>query len=168
MSDNSSYFRIVADRVVDTGLGFNDKSLRAAVTLWQEKAAGRAMPARSDFSHEDLWPFMGNIALIDVEPAPLRYRYRLIGTNIVSLVDRDMSGRYLDDVYAGEKYEYVVWSFDYIRTHKVPVRGTGNISHAEKGHLRVEVLDAPLSSDGETVDMIFKVVARNESSGLSL
>jgi len=33
MSDDSSYFRIVADRVVDTGPGFNGKSLQAAVTL---------------------------------------------------------------------------------------------------------------------------------------
>lgn len=126
------------------------------------------MPARANFAHEDLWPLMGDIALIDVETAPLRYRYRLIGTNIVSLVDRDMSGRYLDDVYRGEKYDNVVRSLDYIRAHKVQVRGAGNISHAEQDDLRVEVLDAPLSSDGETVDMVLKVVARSESSGLSL
>ena len=111
---------------------------------------------------------MGDIALIDGETAPLRYRYRLIGTNIVSLVDRDMSGRYLDGVYRGEKSDNVVRSLAYIRAHKVQVRGIGNISHAEQDDLRVEVLDAPLSSDGETVDMILKVVARSESSGLSL
>ena len=70
--------------------------------------------------------------------------------------------------YRGEKYDNVARSLDYIRAHKVQVRGDGNISHAEQDDLRVEVLDAPLSSDGETVDMILKVVARSESSGLSL
>lgn len=152
----------MADRVVDTGLAFHSEKLRKALDLWRDKAGGRALPARADFSHEDLWPFMGDVALIEVEQSPLRFRFRLIGTNIVAMVDRDMSGRYLDDVYTGASYDDAVRSFDYILENKVPVRGAGNISHAEKGHLRVEVLDAPLSSDGTTVDMILKVVARTK------
>lgn len=152
--------KIVADRMVDTELAFGSPNLHAALAMWREKAAGRTMPARSDFSHEDFLPFMGDIALVDVESEPRRYRFRLIGTNIVVMVNRDMTGRYLDEIYTEESYDNVVRSFDYILEHKIPVRGVGNVSHADKGHLQIEVLDAPLSSDGANVDMILKVVAR--------
>jgi hypothetical protein len=150
---------IVADRAVCTDLAFEDFALRSALDLWRTKCAGRVMPARGDFSHQDFMPFMGDITLIDVEYDPLRFRFRLIGTNIVQTVMRDMTGSYLDDIYPPNSYENVVRSFQYILEHRRPVRGTGNVSHAEKEYLRVEVLDAPLSSDSETIDMIIKFVA---------
>lgn len=162
MSDKASSFEIVADRIVDPGLGFRDPKLLSALELWREKANGRAMPARGDFSHEDLWPFMGDVALIDIERNPLRYRFRLIGTNVADMVKRDMTGRYLDEIYSGENFYNAVRSFTHILKHRCPVRGTGNISHAEKSHLRVEVLDAPLSTNGADIDMILKVVSRSQ------
>jgi len=159
MSDTQPTRRIVSDRAVDTKLQFNDQFLQSALDLWREKCAGREMPSRADFSHEDFLPFMGDIALIDVEQEPLRFRFRLIGTNITTTVMRDMTGQYLDMIYSGDNYDNAVRSFMSILDHGRPVRGTGNVSHAEKDYRRVEVLDAPLSSDGETIDMILKIVA---------
>jgi len=34
--------------------------------------------------------------LLDVEHAPRRFRYRLIGTRLVEVMDRDLTGHYLD------------------------------------------------------------------------
>ena len=61
------------------------------------KRKAAALPARGDFSLEDLAPFMGNIALINVENQPVRYQFLLIGTNIISIVNelRRVSGRNL-------------------------------------------------------------------------
>jgi len=148
----------LGDRMLDESLDFKTPELQAAYRLWAEKCGAKTMPSRSDFSHDDLAPFMGNIALINVENQPVRYQFRLIGTNITSIVKRDMTSGYLDEIYDVDAFSNVVRSFEYILENRRPVRAFGNVSHAEKGHLNVEVLDAPLASDGQTIDMIIKFV----------
>lgn len=158
----------IEDRVLDPSLHFVARSLQSALKLWRGKCGGNGLPSRQDFSVDDLAPYLGSIALIDVEHAPLRYRYRLIGTNITSMVQRDMSGIYLDEIYPPDAYENVTRSFAYILENREPVRGFGSVAHALKGHVNVEVLDAPLSSDGQTINMIMKFVHRGTAQISSL
>lgn len=161
MNDSDSILiHPIGNRRVDPSLRFDAALLRDALALWQSKCVNHAFPARADFSVEDLAPFMGHIILIDVERDPRRYRFRLIGSYITQMLGRDSTGRYMDDVYGAAAFENATRSNDYILEHRQPVRGFGNVSHANKGHIDIEVLDAPLSADGQTIDMIFKVVVQ--------
>jgi hypothetical protein len=147
-------------RTLDSSLRFESTELVAALGLWESKRIGNELPARSDFSHDDFRQFMGNIVLVDVETDPRRYRYRLIGSNVTELVERDMTGRYLDDIYGEPDFRKVVHSFSTIMENRQPIRGYSDVSHARKGHIHVEVLDAPLASDGVNTDMIIKFVSQ--------
>jgi len=161
MADDYSILKHpVGNRVVDPTLRFDSGLLREALALWQDKSANRAFPARADFSIEDLFPFMGHIALIDVERDPWRYRFRLVGTEIAQILGRDSTGSYLDDIYGAAAFENATRSIVHILEHRQPVRGFGDLSHAEKGYINIEVLDAPLSADGQNIDMILKIVVQ--------
>ena len=48
---------------------------------WRNRLHGREMPARRDFDVLDLDYVLGDLNLIDVEHAPLRFRFRVHGTN---------------------------------------------------------------------------------------
>lgn len=92
--------------------------------------------------------------LVDVQPAPLRFRYRLIGTSHREVLGADPTGRWIDDVFPG---------FVEMRAHAdmVAVAG-GAISYCRQSPefpiarklLRIERLLLPLARDGAGVDML--------------
>ena len=71
---------------------------------------------------------------------------------------RDQTNEYLDEICGDEALKNVVRSFDYILENRRPIRAFGNVSQAKKGHLNNEVIDGPLATDGQTVDIIIKFV----------
>jgi hypothetical protein len=133
---------------------FDDPRLGRMLSMWNAKRGDRAMPSRADFDPLDLREHLGWIVLVDVEGYPPRFRYRLIGTRIVDLVGRDVTGAYFDEIYAPEVEATATMSYRDILETKTPNRVTARMEHADKGYLTFEAIDLPLSSDGETVDMI--------------
>ena len=87
---------------VDASLGFERPELVAMLALWRDRCRDGRLPARADFEPRDFAGHLGWIVLADVEQQPLRFRYRLIGTQVTAMAGRDMSGRYLDEIYPPE------------------------------------------------------------------
>ncbi|MEQ8815726.1 MAG: PAS domain-containing protein [Thalassobaculum sp.] len=133
---------------------FDNARLAEILELWHLKRGDRLMPSRRDFDPLEMKRDLGWIVLVDVESNPTRFRYRLIGTSITQLVGRDATGAYLDDLYQGSVETIATMSFRKLLTTRTPNRILGTMHHAKKGHLNFEAIDLPLSSDGETVDMI--------------
>lgn len=63
---------------------------------WDDKRRHRRFPAREDIDPLDLKFILGNLILIDIEPVPLRFRYRLFGSEIARRQGFDMTGKYND------------------------------------------------------------------------
>ncbi len=139
---------------IDPSLAFTSAALGAFVDLWHGWRGDRAMPCRRDFGPHDLRGHLGWVLLIDVEHAPARFRYRLIGTNINAAAGRDSTGSYLDEVYPGDIYD------DVERLHRLavescrPVRSFGYMAHVERGFVDFEAVEVPLAADERTVDML--------------
>ena len=76
----------------------DDLRLRALYDYWQRKRDDRPLPARADIDPIELKYLLGNLFLVDVAYGPLRFRYRLAGTNIVQLLGRELTGRTVDDL----------------------------------------------------------------------
>ncbi len=140
----------------DPTLSFGSPLLSSLFGYWTEKRAGRAMPARADLDPTDpaLKAHLGFIVLIDVEHAPLRFRFRLIGSQVTSLVGRDSTGRYLDELYAPEALGEATESYRWIVAHRAPLRTLADLRQANREWLKIEALDLPLSRDQTDVDMI--------------
>lgn len=74
----------------------DDPLLQRLYEYWNGKRAGRAFPGREEIDPLELRFMLGSIILLDIEPDPLRFRYRLFGSEIVRRQGFDMTGKYLD------------------------------------------------------------------------
>lgn len=130
-----------------------------ALAEWDRLRGGRTMPAPSDVDPlalpRRLLPY---ILLLDIEHQPaLRFRWRLIGTHITGVVDRDRTGRYWDEIYDRRTFAVLSTGPLWVLEHKRPLRVLGNAHYAGKDHIRSESVDMPLSNDGVTVHRILTV-----------
>lgn len=140
---------------LDPSLCFQSPLLVDLHSFWREKSAGRPMPRRADIDPVDpaLRPHLGFVVLTDVLEAE-RFRFRLIGSALTAAVGRDSTGKYLDEVYSPDDYQYMVAAYRWVVAHRAPLRITGNLHHENRSWLDMESIDLPLSSDGCAVDMI--------------
>jgi hypothetical protein len=73
-----------------------NQKLSALRDLWDRKRGGRAMPYRADLTVADLRPWLGNLALIDVNAGG--ETFRLCGTNLFARFGGDVTGKRLRDL----------------------------------------------------------------------
>ncbi|MBL6952396.1 MAG: PAS domain-containing protein [Alphaproteobacteria bacterium] len=144
---------------IDPDLECRDPTLLAVRRYWDEKRGQRVMPSRGDIDPMDIVGHLGNIVLIDVERAPFRLRYRLIGTEITEVMQRDSTGKYYDEIYPPELLEKIYASFHWIFANKAPLRTHGEAFYPDRNIYGYETLNLPLSNDGEVINMILGVLA---------
>ena len=121
---------------------------------WLGKGAGKGMAARADIDPMDIPALLANVFLIDVVPGkPRRFRFRLVGTRITEL-EGEMTNRFLDEFVPGaagtamaRHYEETIQGHIYVRHETLHWR--------KREYVNYDVLLLPLSSDGQSVDMLF-------------
>jgi hypothetical protein len=128
--------------------------LQHLLEIWNAKRHGRRMPARADLTPFDLKAHLGNLILVDVEPDPLRFRYRLVGTNITKVVSRDATGCYFDDIYTGRLRETILDANAWVVRERQPLRIFSRTGHFRNEIYNYEGVLLPLSADGEVVNMV--------------
>lgn len=138
----------------DPDLRCTDGRLYDLIDYWSDRRGGRLLPARADINPIDLPKLIGSLMLLDVEQNPLRLRYRLIGTTITTMMDRDSTGRYYDEMYEPDLLEAVYESFRWIIAERRPLRAHGDAFYPDKNCYWYEIVNLPLAADGETVDMM--------------
>jgi hypothetical protein len=145
----------------DPSLNFDSQTLVDLLQVWRDACGGREMPARSDLDPLTIGTvLLPYILLFDVEYQPKpRYRWRLIGTHFVTVLKRDSTGKYWDDLYSSDALAAMSSRADWVLQHRAPLRSTGHVTSKDTNRnidafTDVEGLYMPLSSDGETIDMI--------------
>lgn len=76
------------------------QSLRAQsfFSHWQDMIHDDPVACRSHFDALDLGPWLGNILILDVIDGGKDFRYRLIGTRIVSASNRELTGSLVSEM----------------------------------------------------------------------
>lgn len=123
---------------------------------WQSiHPAGGGLPGRRHLDPVDIPELLPNIWMFDVRRAPLRFRFRLVGTEIVKFTGRDVTGRWLDEIYPD--YE----NTEAFRTHRACVesgrpcyRRSGVLSNLGRNDVEAERLYLPLAENGREVDIV--------------
>jgi hypothetical protein len=144
---------------LDRSLDFKDELVALGLKIWREAKIDGSLPSREDFDPLRMPPrLLPHILLIDVIQEPkVQIRWRLVGTYITGRVGRDMTGQIWDEIYEGsvldEMSKAPLWALE----HHAPIRAVGAAPMEDKGFLTSENLFAPLSMDGETVNMLFAV-----------
>ena len=90
----------------------HDPRLRRLFEYWRGCCAGAIMPARSAIDPLDFRFILGYVTLVEVEPAPRRYRFRLDGSILAMLSGMDYTGKYLDELGLPDYIDFVAASYD--------------------------------------------------------
>lgn len=72
-------------------------TLESLVSYWLQKCDGRRMPARDDLPVQELRPWMGQLALLEIV-GETKYRVRLCGTNLIRRFGREATGVEVDEL----------------------------------------------------------------------
>ena len=151
---------------IDPDLVVDNSELLDLLAYWKEQRGQQLMPSRADMDPLDLPAHLGYLCLIDVEHDPMRLRYRLIGATITETMGRDMTGRYFDEIYEDEILRDSLAAYTWIVEHRAPLRISGHALYSSKSHYLYEILNLPLSDDGETVNMVFGELRFNLASAV--
>ncbi len=145
---------------VDPGLNIQNTLLIEAMEYWRTLRGDRQMP-----SYDDIDPIqiprhlLPHLELVDVirQQTP-RLRWRLIGTHITAAVNRDATGQYFDEYYAGDVFPAISGPFKWVVENGQPLRWSGTSGFAGMDWQSFECVLFPLSRGGETVEMIMGAV----------
>ncbi len=139
-------------------LALRSKINRQALDYWIRIRGERAMPSRADLDPIDIRRILPNVVLIDVASEPLDFRYRLIGTKIVSQLNNDHTGKWMSEI-PHQKPPSKIWSScETVVNEKIPMTTEVPYTGRNKDFAVSEDIVMPLSGDGVTVNMLFVVV----------
>ena len=141
--------------------------VRRLYDYWRLLAPPGRLPGRQDLVPEDIAPLWSRAWMLDVFRDPLRYRYRLCGTEMVRSLGREVTGEWLDEVHPAlianpqsrERYRFMAetgcptWR-----------RGPPLWTRDAKPHM-IETCIVPFASDGYTVDKMLAVSVLFDGAG---
>jgi hypothetical protein len=124
---------------------------------WWLNKCGGDIPDRSDLDPADLKPLLANILISDVEHAPFRIRYRLVGTRAREATGFNIVGRYLDELLPTDPDE--PWMDDYAVSYRTrrPVLGVSSVRTTTGGIFTYEYGLFPLRKGGTRIDQFVAV-----------
>ena len=117
---------------------------------WTLCRGRRRMPRRSDIDPADIPHLLPNIFLVDIERAPFRVKYRVVGTNAVEWQGHDFTGYYLDEVRFNKPDE-ILALYRRAVEEGVPTFRSGTCQMPNGVTRALETAILPLSDDDEHV-----------------
>jgi PAS domain len=125
---------------------------------WLSIAPTGRLPGRQHFDPLDIADLMPRVWILDVvlEAGRPRFRYRLVGTMEVQTLEREVTGRWLDEVHPQVAAKPDGFArFTYIAETGKPTYRKGPVTFVHRKDDRiVENCMLPLARDGAVVDMI--------------
>ena len=125
--------------------------VRALSIYWQSKRRGRPMPAPADIDPAEIRPLLPSLIIAEYVGAPVRVRYRLVGTQQVYYNGLDFTGCYLDEIDWGIENEFVRLVHDTLLRTAAPVIGRYQWGFRDSVVGFAEFGAFPLSEDGAMV-----------------
>jgi len=125
-------------------------SIKQLHDYWTLCRGRRAMPRRADIDPADIRHLLPKVLLVDIERAPFRVRYRVVGTDAVAWQGRDFTGYYLDEVRFNKPGELLAL-YRRAADEKAPTFRSDTWPMPNGVTRAVETAILPLSEDGEDV-----------------
>jgi hypothetical protein len=132
----------------------NSAVLRKLLAYWSGKKGDRPVPIRADIDPSEITVLLPHVLLVDIERSPLRFRYRLTGTEFARGYGIELTGRYLDELDLNEHQHEITQDYAHAADTGEPSCSTLEYTRKDGRHIRYERLILPLSSDGKSIDIL--------------
>ncbi|MGH6969742.1 MAG: PAS domain-containing protein [Stellaceae bacterium] len=126
------------------------------------KLAGRQHIEPTEIT--DLLPWIMMIDVIAAQESGLRYRIRLVGTEVVAIQGSDGTGKYVEAVLDRDEAAAILRGYGEIVRSRQPGYRRGVVATAGREHVPYRRIAFPLARDGEHVDMLLFVFANDGKS----
>jgi len=135
--------------------------LKQLHTYWEGKRGARPAPTRAEIDPAEIVRLLPHVFLIDAVGVPPCFRYRLVGTGVVELTGRDLTGHFVDDNLEPAKFAALVEPYETVIRQASPVAKHGRTIWIEKREaLEVEVLLLPIANAQGDITIILGSVIR--------
>ncbi|MBI3452677.1 MAG: PAS domain-containing protein [Rhodospirillales bacterium] len=94
----------------------------------------------------------------------MRFRFRLIGTEVVSRAGRDVTGAWVEEAFLPDRSGGVIDSYRCVAQTRRPHHWRITMPVAGRDHIEFERIAFPLAADGENVDMLIVIHAFFDAS----
>jgi hypothetical protein len=130
-------------------------------TYLAAKAPAGRLPGRQHIDPLEIPRLLPHLTLVDVvrEADRLRYRFRLLGTDVVAKNAVDVTGKWIEEAFPPEPAAAITSAYDNVVATRTPHHWASVMGVPGRDHIRFERIVFPLASDGETVDMLIGVYA---------
>jgi hypothetical protein len=128
--------------------------LRRLVAYWLDQRGSRCMPARADIDPIDIPWILSRLWLCDFLPESRRFKYRLAGEEINRAVNRNLKGRYLDEVVISKELDWINRKFQKTAEGPFITHDSGRVYLLDHTMVLGERIILPLSGDGETTECL--------------
>ncbi|MBI1775287.1 MAG: PAS domain-containing protein [Proteobacteria bacterium] len=133
---------------------------------WQQIHPQSGLPGRQHMDPLEIPALLPNLWLLDVEPEPLRFRYRLVGTKLAQFFGYAIRGRYLGEATQPHfTQQHLVHYEGVVKNRTYHYRKGPPAFAVDRPHLRVERILLPLATDGLTVDVILALTVLTDGQG---
>jgi hypothetical protein len=140
---------------------FRSPILNQLHAYWQRKRGARPAPSWKEIDPAEIVPLLPHLFLIEAVGAPPRFRYRLIGTGVVALTGRDLTGHFVDENLEPAKFAALVEPYAAVIAQARPVAKKGRTIWIEKREtLEVEVLLLPIANARDEIALILGSVVK--------
>ena len=134
---------------------------------WLSVAPEGRLPGRQHIAPEAIPIFLSRLWILDVCRDPLRFRYRLCGTELVRSLGREVTGLWLDEAHpqqttnpeSRERFRFMV------ETGRPTWRKGPPLWSRVPEHRVIETCIVPLATDGEAVDKMLGFCVLFDSRG---
>ena len=136
--------------------GLRDPGLICFYDYWVSLCGNRQMPSRKDIDPVQVpRGFLPNIMLIDILHDQRRYRYRLIGSNIVIATGENRTGRFFDEFSFFRDHPSVIPEYETVVKTRRPLYSLEPFTNfISESNYEVDRLMLPLSDGGQFVDTV--------------
>ncbi len=156
-------------RIDDDRSGWHP-DVRRFYEYWLAVAPPGRLPGRQHIKPEDIVPLLPRIWMLDIFRDPLRFRYRLVGTDIVRSVHRELTGQWVDEAQPEtvsnpmlrDRYRFIA------ETGRPTWRRGPTHWDRDPLHRVIENCLLPLASDGQTTDKIIALTVLFDANGREL
>lgn len=136
-----------------------DHRLSYLYQYWLSLHPQQGLPARERFDPVEVPKLLTRIAMQDVVCNPIRFRYRLMGSDVAQLREADNTGKWVHEIYPNFDESPVYKRLTTVIEQRRAVWCIGQPAYHSRNEFRLrEVLHLPFASDGETIDIILSAV----------